>query len=159
MKFLLGYNMKIIVLWRDKNFVEREGGVHFSWWRKTIQEMCGWWNFSKSLQLKPWKSVTFRSLFSQFTTKLRNMWKWLLLPIVESWNMLNLALQLMIFCIFTHILFNVNKSNFHFKGTSSIYFSLTMKISKSNNLSFFINFRGIQFRGVIMNLIEIPYTK
>ena len=40
-----------------------------------------------------------------------------------------------------------------------MYFSLTMKISKSNNLSFFINFRGIQFRGVIMNLIEIPYTK
>ena len=70
-----------------------------------------------------------------------------------------LHVQLMIFCIFTHIAFNVNKCNFHFKRTSGMYFSLTMKISKSNNLSFFINFRGIQFRGVIMNLIEIPYTK
>ena len=65
----------------------------------------------------------------------------------------------MIFCIFTHIPFNVNTSNFHFIGTSSIYFSLKMKISKSSNLSFFINARAIQFRGVIMNLIEIPYTK
>ena len=34
-----------------------------------------------------------------------------------------------------------------------------MKISKSSNMSFFINARAIQFRGVIMNLIEIPYTK
>ena len=32
----------------------------------------------------------------------------------------NLALQLMIFSVFTHLPFSVNKSNFHFKGINSI---------------------------------------
>ena len=42
MKFLLGYNMKIVVLWMTKILWE-----NFSWWRKTIQGLCGWLNFSE----------------------------------------------------------------------------------------------------------------
>ena len=39
---------------------------------------------------------------------------------VASWNNLDLVLQLMIFCILTHIPFSVNKYNFHFKRKSRI---------------------------------------
>ena len=35
MKFLFGYNMKIVVLRRDKNWCG-----DFSWWRKTILGSC-----------------------------------------------------------------------------------------------------------------------
>ena len=40
--FLLGYNMKIVVLWGDNIW-----WGHFSWWRKTIQGSSWWF-----LQLK-----------------------------------------------------------------------------------------------------------
>ena len=75
----------------------------------------------------------------------------------------NLALQLMIFCIITHIPFSLNKSYFHFKGKSSI------SIPQFNNVNFqikqFFIFEKLWWNsvqpicGAIMNLIEITYTK
>ena len=69
----------------------------------------------------------------------------------------------MISCIFTHIPFSVNKSNSLFKGRSSI------NILQFNNVNFqikrFVIFQKFLWNsvktiwGVIMNFIEITYTK
>ena len=69
----------------------------------------------------------------------------------------------MISCIFTHIPFSVNKSNLLFKGRSSI------NILQFNNVNFqikrFVIFQKFLWNsvetiwGVIMNFIEITYTK
>ena len=62
--------------------------------RKAMQGLCGW---CKLLVV----------YFSQFTAH-------------QVETCYNLVLQLMIFCIYTHIPFPVNKSNLHFKGRSRI---------------------------------------
>ena len=125
MKFLLGYNMKIVVLWADKNL----GGGHFSWWRKTIQGSCWWWNFSEvNFVIKDSKrnkllGVHFHSAQQNWEICGNDFY----IPYWEVETCYNLALQLMIVCIFTHILFSVNKSYFHLNvRVVSVYFSLTM---------------------------------
>ena len=77
--------------------------------------------------------------------------------------MLQFSLAAHDFCIFTHIPFSVNNSYFHFKGRSSI------SILQFNNVNFqikqFVIFQKFSWNsvlpiwGIIMNLIEITYTK
>ena len=72
----------------------------------------------------------------------------------------NLALQRMIFCIFSHISFKVNNRYFHLKGRNSIS-TLHFNIVNFQIIQFVI-FRKLSVQliwGVVMNLIEITYTE
>ena len=104
-------------------------GGHFSWWRKTIQGSCWWWNFSEvNFVIKDSKrnkllGVHFHSAQQNWEICGNDFY----IPYWEVETCYNLALQLMIVCIFTHILFSVNKSYFHLNvRVVSVYFSLTM---------------------------------
>ena len=118
MKFLLGYNMKIVVFW---------GGIeiwrgHFSWWRKTIQGSCWWWNFSeinfcnKDSERNKLLGVSFHSSQPNWEICRNDFY-------IPKWKVeicYNLALQPMIFWILIHIFFSLNNSYFHFQGRISI---------------------------------------
>ena len=127
MKFLLGYTWKLLFC----------GGIktwwwYFSWWSKIIQGSCWWWSFSevnfaiKDSERNKLLGVYFHS--SQPNWEICGNDFYVSYWEVETCN--NLTLQLVIFCIFSHISFSVNKSYFHFKGESSI------SILHFNNVNF-----------------------
>ena len=93
------------------------------------------------------------------------MWKYgeFLRPIVANWNMLQFSFAAHD-CLYLYPnSLQCNKSNFPFKGKSRISIDSFNKINisilqfniknfqKSNNLSFSINFRGIQFSQSAVN--------
>ena len=94
-------------------------------------------------------------------------------PLWQVESCYDLVLQLMIFCIFTHISCNVNKSNFHFKRNGRVstdsFNKINLSILQFNTVNLqikqFIIFQKFLWNsvqliwGVIMNLTEITYTK
>ena len=94
--------------------VENEPCFFTCFYRSPSQNHDELENFCSELNLlltninnQPEKFTPQNSLFSQVTVKLKNMWKLFLRLMAEDETYYNLVLQLMIFCIFTHIPFSV----------------------------------------------------
>ena len=94
---------------------------------------------NKFLQLQPQNKVNFSFIFTftfwVYFHSSQSNWEICTNYFYSLWwkgdTYYNLVLQLMIFCTFTHILFSVNKSNFHFKGKSRIFTDGFNKINVS----------------------------
>ena len=148
MKLFLGYKMKIFVLWGDKIwqgtcFLVEKDYPRLAWMMMELQQF---------LELKPEKAVNFYEFF--FTDHSQTYKYDFYVPQWKVETCYNLALKLIFFCIFTYVLFSINKSNFHFKERSSI-----------RQIKQFVIFHKFQWNSVqpiwrvIINLIEITYTK
>ena len=118
MKFLLGYNMNIAVLWGDKNLV---GWVIFPGGR--LSKACADDGILVN-SIFAIKSLEHSKLLGVYFYSSQPNWEtcgnYFCVPQWKVETCYNLALHLIIFGIFKHILFSVNKSNFHIKGRSSI---------------------------------------